>query len=140
MRKTTSRFLLSVAVLLAATCLSVVTGGSAPTSSAYACLDCSDPWGGCKEEVKVKGHVGDCWTFACEVGTDNEHLIKTNDKTGVGTLKARAHYDDDTNTEVHDNVTATQANVDAQVQSNTSPQPTRRRARRARRSRRRSGM
>lgn len=64
------------------------TKGSFLGKSTTACSgqDCSDAWGGCKQKVKFIGRNGDCASFACEVGTKNEHVIKTNDKNGIKTL------------------------------------------------------
>jgi len=48
--------------------------------------DCSDPWGGCKQKVKVVSRNGDCVTFACQVGTKDEHIIKTSNQEGQKAL------------------------------------------------------
>jgi hypothetical protein len=54
---------------------------------------CSDPWGSCKPKIEVVGRDGDCVTFACEVGTKAQHLIKTNDEEGKKALIALIERD-----------------------------------------------
>ena len=64
------------------------TKGSFTVNSSASCSgqNCSDPWAECKQKVKVVGRDGNCVTFACEVGTKNEHLIKTSSEEGKKTL------------------------------------------------------
>lgn len=148
MRKTIPSLFLGLIILLTPNGLSMVAGSFISANHTNTCLDCSDAWGSCKEEVKVRGHIGDCWTFACEAGTKNEHLIKTNDKVGAAALKALANYVDDIDPsvvistkdiEANTNTTDTQANTDAAIQAPALVRPNRRSRRRARsdRSRRR---
>jgi hypothetical protein len=62
--------------------------GSFVSNSVETCTtqNCSDSWGECKPKVKVIGRNGSCITFACEVGTKNEHIIKTSDEEGKKAL------------------------------------------------------
>jgi len=46
---------------------------TAPTAGSEG--DCSDSLKGCKPKVKFISKTGSCYTFACESGTKNEHLI-----------------------------------------------------------------
>lgn len=51
---------------------------------------CSDNWHSCKPKVKVIGHEGDCTVYACEVGTKNEHIVKTSNREGKKLLDKAA--------------------------------------------------
>jgi hypothetical protein len=64
----------------------VTAHSNAAVSARCSADECSDAWGACQPNVKFVGRDNDCVTFACEVGTPNEHLIKTTDAEGIKTL------------------------------------------------------